>query len=76
MICFGQQSVLNLVKSVWLSTASRRYKERHAKGYNLEGCCRASGGMMMSSKNPRDTETDTTHIQWTDRPVDWPQQAN
>ena len=26
------------------------------KGYNLVGCCRASDGIRMSSKNPRDTE--------------------
>ena len=66
------QSVLNLAKSVWLSTASRWYKECHAKGYNLEGCCRASGGMIMSSKNPRDTETETTHTHWTHGRTDQP----
>lgn len=27
------------------------------KGYNLDTCCKESGGMRISSKNPNDTET-------------------
>lgn len=36
---------------VGLSTCPKSY----LRGYNLAGCCRDSGGMRMSSKNPKET---------------------
>lgn len=39
-------------------------------GYNLAGCCRDSGGMRMSSKNPRETRENREVTAW-DRDSQW-----